>query len=253
MAMSGSITEMSLVDLIQLACIERYVARLTVVSGDETARIFFSNGEIVHAELGDKIGPDALYHAVGWTVGDFSLDRGIRTDRATIQGAWTAHLLEALVRIDHSKKDAEDGEQGSAAAPEPAGWTDPGRHEVIIGDPEPVEEAAAESGDDWQQALTDLNGVESLVLVGADGMPHEKAPAHQDEQSAALAAFIGNAAKEIGRMLNLGDLDRAEVLVGSVPRVVLACGDCFAGLEVKGEHRPRDVAREARRILQERD
>jgi hypothetical protein len=64
MAMSGSITEMSLVDLIQLACMERYTARLTVVKGNENARTFFANGEIVHAEVGNKTGSEALYEIV---------------------------------------------------------------------------------------------------------------------------------------------------------------------------------------------
>lgn len=254
MAMSGSITEMSLVDLIQLACMERYTARLTVNRGEESARIFFSKGEIVHAELGDKTGPDALYEAVSWTTGDFNLDRGIETDQATIQGTWTAHLLEALVRIDHGKKDAIEQEQGSRVTMSPVAGSSP--------DPQPVQPAASRpssstaadaTGGEWLKDLRRLNGVDNLVLVRTDGMPHEFAAAGQDEQASALAAFIGNAAKGIGMTLNLGSLDRAEVLVGGVPRVVLACDDCYAGLEIKKDHNPHHVALEARRILLERD
>ena len=263
MAMNGNITELSLVDLIQLACMERYTARLSVNRNDESARIFFSNGEIVHAEVGDRRGPEALYEIVGWTDGEFSLDRGVETQETSIEGTWTAHLLEALVRIDHKAKDAAGGQEQAgtsagtnqpiaapASAPEPRPATQELGPRALAPSGPPAPEKPA---DEWIGGLKALGGVKKVVIVRTDGLAQQHPGADQDEEAAALTAFIGNAAKGIGKTLNFGPLQRAEVQIGGVPRLVLANGETYAGLELGTENNPHHVALEAQRILKARE
>ena len=263
MAMNGNITELSLVDLIQLACMERYTARLSVNRKNESARIFFSNGEIVHAEVGDRRGPEALYEIVGWTDGEFSLDRGVETQETSIEGTWTAHLLEALVRIDHKAKAAAGAQPptgASAAASQPlpapararelqSATQELGPRALAPSSP-PAQEKPA---DEWVGRLKALDGVKKVVVVRTDGLAQQQPGADQDEEAAALTAFIGNAAKGIGKTLNFGPLQRAEVQIGGVPRLVLANGETYAGLELGTEMNPHHVALEAQQILKARE
>ena len=253
MAMNGSITEMSLVDLIQLACMERYTARLSVTRDGESARVFFANGEIVHAEVGDRKGPDALYEVVGWTQGDFKLDRGVETAEATIQGTWTAHLLEALVRIDHGNRDLADGDGSESGAQIRSAAPARGSEEVSSGMtpmPDPAKPAESEG---WLSTLRTLKGVRQLVLVRTDGLPHEMSVGDQDEQESALTAFIGNASRGIGKTMNFGALRRAQVQVSGVSRVVLASDDFYVGLKISNDLNTHHVALEAQQVLEGRE
>jgi len=257
MAMIGNVTELSLVDLIQMACIERDTARLIVEREQGRGSVFFDQGEIVHAQAGDKEGPEALYEILSWTTGNFRLDKGIKAEQRTVSGTWTAHLLEALVRIDNTLHRENGGESRPAANPEPdesITYAGPAPEEVSpISPPDPPPDAPpATEPRDWLAQLATLDGVEELALVTVEGQPHERAPDGQSEETSALTAFIGNAAREIGRSLNLGSLDRASVTIAGTPRVVLWCGQCYAGLRLSEEPNAHRVAAQAQDILRSR-
>src|SRR4029079_13986030 len=62
--------------------------------------IFLRKGQIVHAQLGDLKGEQAVYALAIWREGDFVFNPGQESDLTTIQKSNTNLLMEAARRID---------------------------------------------------------------------------------------------------------------------------------------------------------
>ena len=79
MALRGNITDISIADLIQLNCQSGAQARLTARCSDDGAElaVYFDGGEIVHAQLDDTQGEEAVYELLRWQSGSFEVEQGI--------------------------------------------------------------------------------------------------------------------------------------------------------------------------------
>lgn len=96
---SGTVSNTSLHDVIQLICIGRGTCRMRVRSGADTGVIQFKEGEIVHAESEDMEGEEAFYRILSWEVGVFDCDQR-PSDRETIAESWDFLLMESIRRLD---------------------------------------------------------------------------------------------------------------------------------------------------------
>jgi hypothetical protein len=96
---SGTVTNTSLHDIIQLICIGRSTCRMHVRSGANTGLIFFRDGEIVHAESQDLHGEEAFYAILSWELGVFECDEA-PAENDTIRESWDFLLMESMRRLD---------------------------------------------------------------------------------------------------------------------------------------------------------
>lgn len=96
---SGTVTNTSLHDIIQLICIGRATCRMYVRGGDEKGFICFKDGEIVHAEKGQEEGEEAFYEIVSWDLGSFKCVE-VDTEKETINESWDFLLMESMRRLD---------------------------------------------------------------------------------------------------------------------------------------------------------
>ncbi|MDO9121595.1 MAG: DUF4388 domain-containing protein [Anaerolineaceae bacterium] len=101
--MTGNLTGLAAADLIQLNCVDQKIARLQIKHENQTAEIFFSGGQIVHAVSGGQKGEEVIYQVLGWSEGDFSLDNDIKSSEITIQRSWPSLLLEGARRLDENE------------------------------------------------------------------------------------------------------------------------------------------------------
>ncbi len=100
----GEIEGLSLVDLVQFACLAGDDRKLSVLSSDDNLGVlFFSNNEIVHAEFGELVGEEAFFRIMSWPSGTFSMLFDKTNDR-TIDSSWNFLLLEAARRLDEQQK-----------------------------------------------------------------------------------------------------------------------------------------------------
>ncbi len=113
MALKGSLTDISIADLIQLNCQSGAQARLTAQRASDGAElsVYFDGGEIVHAQVGDVQGEEAVYELLLWQAGTFEVEQGIRAPTRTIDVPWSALIMEGLRRLDERQV------QAPAAAP----------------------------------------------------------------------------------------------------------------------------------------
>ena len=76
------------------------IVQVVTRSGDAGYRSTARQGRIVHAELGDLEGEEAVYSLAIWREGEFRFDTGVNTPRQTIQKSNTSLLMEAARRLD---------------------------------------------------------------------------------------------------------------------------------------------------------
>lgn len=96
---NGYLEGITLADVVQLACLERYERKLEVRCEKFRGSIYFAGGEIVHAEAGDLKGQQAFNQIMCVPGGTFTLGSG-RTDTQTIRESWNFLLMEAMRFID---------------------------------------------------------------------------------------------------------------------------------------------------------
>lgn len=100
MAFQGSLKELPLPDIIQLVSVSGKTGAFTLKSGDSIGEIYLRDGQIVHAEMGELAGEEAVYELAIWTEGDFVFNPGRETETTSIRKSNTNLLMEAARRID---------------------------------------------------------------------------------------------------------------------------------------------------------
>lgn len=98
--MQGTLQDMAVADLIQHNCQDRKTARLTIEHNNQQATLFFNEGAVQHAALGDVQGEEVIYQILDWQEGQFTLEMGIEPPAATITRSWSGLLLEGARRLD---------------------------------------------------------------------------------------------------------------------------------------------------------
>lgn len=113
---SGEISNLSLVDMVQLHCLARNTALMEVSAPNRAGVIGFEEGEVVSASTEDGLaGTDAFLDMLSWTGGQFETLNRTPAER-NIEDSWESLLLEASDVIS----DAAARGAGSAEAPERA-------------------------------------------------------------------------------------------------------------------------------------
>ncbi len=112
MAMHGSLRDMAVADLIQHNCQDRKTAQLKIHHNGSQAVIFFKDGNVVHATLGNTQGEEVIYGIIGWEEGQFTLDAGIEPPAQTIHRSWSSLVLEGAKRLDEAEQTPTRVDQG---------------------------------------------------------------------------------------------------------------------------------------------
>jgi hypothetical protein len=83
MALVGNLRDLKLPNLIQLNCMERNSAKLTIEHAGKYGMIYFHEGQVVHAEFDPDIGEKALFRLLGLPEGKFKVENGVRAPMST--------------------------------------------------------------------------------------------------------------------------------------------------------------------------
>ncbi len=101
MAFQGSLAELHLPDIIQLISVSGKTGVFHLVDGPpSTGRSSCTDGKIVHAELDDLAGEEAVYALAIWSRASSSSSPASRPPRQTISKSNTNLLMEAARRLD---------------------------------------------------------------------------------------------------------------------------------------------------------
>lgn len=124
---TGTLGLFSLADLFQLLSSSGRSGRLTIDHPEGTARLYFEEGKVVHAEFGSREGEEAVFALFADEQGSFEFVLGVPPPRVTIQVRGESLLLEATRRFDERTRDSEvpvDPELVPSFASDGAAWGD---------------------------------------------------------------------------------------------------------------------------------
>jgi DNA-binding response OmpR family regulator len=97
---SGSLSEMSLPDIIQVLWHGRKTGSLKIRSRGNAGEIHFVDGSVFNALYTNVRGEEAVYSMLSLPEGDFSLDPNFRAPKQVINASPEALLLEGMRRLD---------------------------------------------------------------------------------------------------------------------------------------------------------
>jgi response regulator RpfG family c-di-GMP phosphodiesterase len=100
---TGSLSEMSLPDVIQILANGRKNGRLSIQAEGKAGEVHFGEGAIYDAKFGDLSGEEAFYAMLVLTEGDFELDPSFVPSERVIHASTESLLLEGMRRLDESQ------------------------------------------------------------------------------------------------------------------------------------------------------
>lgn len=153
---NGSIGSLPLPDLLQLWSLNRFSGLVTVSSRGRAGRLYFVQGEIVHAEAEGATGEEAVRVLLGWRDGSFEPIPNTTTLERTIDKRLSHLLLDAHRDLDERRRDAEVPPPPAAASGGPS---------------RPPPAAGPPAVPALLEQVRALPGVTGVVRFGEDGRP----------------------------------------------------------------------------------
>jgi hypothetical protein len=100
MALQGSLSELSLPDVIQLVSVSGKTGAFHLSKEGEEGKIYLKDGQIVDAMVGNLRGENAVYEMAIWSSGDFSFTPGEESTQVTVHRSNANLMMEAARRLD---------------------------------------------------------------------------------------------------------------------------------------------------------
>ena len=98
--LSGSLEDMGVVDLLQTFEVSRKSGIARINDGRRETRVYFRDGKVVDAELGQLRGEEAVYRALIWTSGTFEVEFCPVAREDIIPTSTQGLLMEGMRRVD---------------------------------------------------------------------------------------------------------------------------------------------------------
>lgn len=151
--MQGNLREMALADLIQHNCQDHKTAQLVIENNGHQATIFFKDGAIAHAALGELQGEEVIYEALTWREGQFTLNMGPEPPTISITRSWSGLLLEGARRLDEGTLLSNNHSHESSQEKNPMAKK---RSELLA--------------DALDELLRESSDIDGAAVVGVDGL-----------------------------------------------------------------------------------
>jgi len=223
----GAVSGLGLPDVIQLNGLNRFSGCVTVEHDLKTGRLFFRDGEIIHAEHGDRTGEAAFYEIMQWPGGRFSLEPNVTTTSHSIDRSWKFLLMEAARLQD-------EGKSGRAAEPTPPQARQP------VARPGKAATVAAR--------VRQVPGVAHAVILTKEGVRLED-DSSQGEALEGQTAYLTLVGKRVGEILGTGEIVAAAVRGAEQSLLLLASRQYYLSILVLAGSDLGVVETEVRRLL----
>jgi hypothetical protein len=194
MSFQGSLHELQLLDVIQLVSASGKTGKFTLVRDEEQGTLFLKQGRIVHAEVGDIAGDEAVHVLASWSSGEFQFLPGEESPVVSIFKSNARLLMEAAHQHDEwrvlSRKvpgidfvpTLAAAEAGRPVTLSPIEWS----LIVRIDGKKSVRELARESGSSSFDAAKLLYGLVTAELVVMQPPRRERTPSGPGEEKRIL-------------------------------------------------------------------
>lgn len=218
----GAVSGMCLTDLLQIKAMGRFNGRIVVEQGGKSGHLFFRDGDLVHAQLGDFEGKDAFARVLAWGGGTFRAEPKVTTTRQTLHESFQFLLLDAL-RLQDEIAAGLAQESAPAAAQE-------------------------NKGGGMKNRLSGIAGLQDVALTERNGAVVQSIGANA-EALAAQGMYLVSTSSQLADELGLGSFKGAVVQGASNHIVGLEGARNYLFISVHGDAKPLAVEAEVRRAL----
>ncbi len=198
MSMTGSLQEVSVPDVIDLARQMGEEVGVFIETPHGIWALYVRQGRVVHAEGPDVSGEEAVHRVLSLRTGTFRIETGRQPPATTIQKPWNTLLLEALRHLDET---SEYAVQAIPSTEEKEEW--------IMARPRKTREIIAEILDELLETSTDIVGA---AVVGIEGLIYSaRFPLKDMDENliAAVAAAIYGLSRRNIQQLRQGEFVQA--------------------------------------------
>ncbi|MBN2526466.1 MAG: DUF4388 domain-containing protein [Deltaproteobacteria bacterium] len=117
MALTGTLSDLGLIDLVQVPSVAGKTGELIIAGQDNEARLYYRQGQLYHAVCGEKPGLEALVELMFFAEGEFEFRNGVAAEDESISGS-LKDLLEKA-QAEHRKRGASPPQRSRlSVAPE---------------------------------------------------------------------------------------------------------------------------------------
>ncbi|MCA9957623.1 MAG: DUF4388 domain-containing protein [Chloroflexota bacterium] len=211
MALHGNLSEMSVADLIQHYGQNQKTTHILIRHHNQEANLFFQQGKVMHATLGNEQGEGVIYHILTWEDGLFSIEADVNPPAMTIDRSWSGLLLEGARRLDEAENITIDVDSPKE-----------------LQDKEKQPMATKRKSDLLAEALQTLieesADIDGAAVVGVDGLVYSanvpNRSMDEDMVGAAAAAVMGLSRRSV-QQLKRGDFART-LIQGDDGNIIVA-------------------------------
>lgn len=245
---AGSMSALSVVDVLQLQCGNRFSGSIVFSHQGQEAAVYFQHGEVVHAECGEARGEPVLGAILAWPSGNFQTHANVATFARTIDKRLEHLLLDSLRRIDE-EREGRTGERALPRPPAPPAAAAP----QAPAPPAPAPRGRpAPGGPASAQKARAVPGVAYAAVLRGGAALQDPSP-----EAAALAArcsfLLGMVAAPLGRALGLGDVNRAALVTQQSDQLLLLqAQDVYLAVAISPEASLADTETLVRRAVNAR-
>ncbi len=101
-AFRANLNDLSPIDVLQLKCLSKATTILEFRSQGASGRVHIERGAVIHAEMGELVGVEALTKIIGWKGGQIAEKLQGPPVTRTIDCSWEALLMEAAQAMDEA-------------------------------------------------------------------------------------------------------------------------------------------------------
>jgi hypothetical protein len=215
-----------------MECLSRNSSVLEVSNASLAGKIFIETGQIVHAQVADLIGEDALNQLLALSGGQFNLKTFTEPTARTITGQWEFLLMEAARKSDEGKM-ARDAAASTAATPvEDAARILDSALPSALTSPKSIAFAPAyEPVPVLPPSVPSRPKVDEMLVCSAEGEVLYDWQCLNPNMWVSFFEFISQRGPRLSQTLPLGEFSRVEIESGGA-RVVVAITD-HKGVMVK--------------------
>jgi len=104
----GNLAQMNVIDLVQSLEMGRKSCQITLTNEGDKCEMFFSEGQVTHADYGGVTGDAAVFKVLRWTGGNFELNFDGKTTEQSTTLNTQGLLMEGLRLLDEANRNEGD-------------------------------------------------------------------------------------------------------------------------------------------------
>jgi len=212
----GVLRRVGLQDVLQMECLARNSSLLKISAGNIQGLVYVKDGQIIHAQCGNRTGEDAFNYLLSLSGGEFDVRPFTAPPTQSISGSWEFLLMEAARKRDEdgSPAPSSGGTDDGLSTPPVVASSErntPAIVPVIDSGTRIVSEEPITPAQERAPAEAAEPKVDELLVCSLQGEVLHEWQCNNTNGRVGFLEFLSQKARLLGRGLPLGDFDRLEI------------------------------------------